>query len=1837
MATQSGDSVLSPPLDKCLSGEHQLLSWKDAFQTLCDFDPATENEPLRQFLTDDSSVAVLSRPLKPFGASTPQSKSSFETKTAAINVTPSDNGQYDITQIKEDSLWLSKETKIDEVAALRVVVLEWQTRPAAQLLSGFTEEETLSVQDAAGGANLGSSTFLPNASILAATAQGIEQTFATFASTDQRRLRLLKIHLSERAHILKINDLLIRLAAKNSNKTSGTGASWLDEASKKLWETQRTAETTGGYVAAIRNRLDGLAEGSGWNVAEEISEEVEESWSLTQLTEAVQILQIFFTIVDADSEVPKSDAVLAWFEFANSYRFFNQFIPQFPSQSGIATLFQALVSVISLAMLRLSPTLTFIEEQLTEGRTVSASERNLYICDPDCVGRITEILIDAAGMAQSPATPAVFAWSIMVQTIKNAVEVVVADREQQNPDSEDHSALEEILESISDVPVDEDVAQYLGKASVVGGEVIDLIANLSLSLAATYSEEVSPRYGMKGVNVRTDAYLGARLRLQFLWLIRDGLFMITYGPTVLSATMSVLSGGQQYWDLADRSPGDLDDPVIDAYRNDEVLLQEIYRQAVLRYPYETVPMLKHSSVLLFAVQADQEGSLLVAHALQHTLHFTQRLPENFNKYESVREEMEQDWIKLQENLPLFSRKSRRSHMQPTTGDELVPFGSWPSDEDMFIPMETEGTVVNSTQRPPIVTWRFEHSALRYLATGLSCVLSGSGLVENGPRFEHRLDVASEFIELLAMLLTASTKAPGKADDEVERNLAAQAILESASDGLGQSQDIVSLIFDIFEENLQKLRDEPGQNIRWELVVNCVHFMHALLVIMPNRVWPFFTRSRLLDLEGAGGSLAAVVQSTEMVIGHYDFLIGCTHLFKALVEDAIRHSVSRKSPTKSVTRFASAVGGGSPEKVMNKVLVSFAKTMVGVFESCPSWRFTFPEQRLNINLLITSTWSDILQHVYGFDDVDPAPQKLTSVLQPTAEYILGVFLAESANDIPTHALINIIYAGTKIAAPGLIGKTPGRWVAQTLSALSFSTLLLQTGVLLGRPISHLEKQLFKAAPLLARLSIAHSSFKVPVVQLLETLVTSAARGDNEPPSLLGHLGPETAKSFLSVISTLGGPFNDTEVEISIWRLLSAVVSNKQQWFAIYILTGKTPRDTLKKGSTSSTRPRGKPLLQTALDQLCTIESLPPWKAAAMLEFISLSQNNWPWAMTDMHKHRTFLHSIMDFINKLNPPSQSASPESLATDCIKIHMASLVADIGAMCLHYSRQIGDVKPAQHVISRLEYLVKCGVQVPQYNFSLQTSLKKNLEERFPGIKLTNFKKTRLQRTEFGENYFYDIPYAAKVLGFHQSWRGVRNQGFAEEFRRANVNLSLVEAQIMLMKSWKLLALELGNIVKKDHRLESILARVVEDCLKANQDLNVPQGLFDRLIHIRAEFAFVLLQRLVSANCNNEQMRSLIGVAWNTIRSSNQNFETAFADENADYYRSLVRILFLTLQPHLSGPDPSKKVDGMPKGLKQSVPSIAPLLQEILFQVVAGGLRSLAAQVHEDRQRCSPADFVLISALLQTILRIPGMQALHGQISLLFANNNTSRFALSLFTWSDQLMVDGDPIYGEVSILFLLELSHIFPLAETLAVEGILSQLSTAKVLRYYQHPLGMGPFDNPPRLHSIWTRGILPLCLNLLDAVGPPVASEIATFLNQFPNQLARASSGAGSRATSNKANPNADAMTLSIASEVQSLSLISIILERFRVAGAATAAGVDIPPLAWDRAVAKEEVENWLSSRRTLRDRIMPVTEKEVEFVKMRAVDPGSGAENRLEERVVRELEGALACLNADIGGG
>ena len=438
---------------------------------------------------------------------------------------------------------------------------------------------------------------------------------------------------------------------------------------------------------------------------------------------------------------------------------------------------------------------------------------------------------------------------------------------------------------------------------------------------------------------------------------------------------------------------------------------------------------------------------------------------------------------------------------------------------------------------------------------------------------------------------------------------------------------------------------------------------------------------------------------------------------------------------------------------------------------------------------------------------------------------------------------------------------------------------------------------------------------------------------------------------------------------------------------------------------------------------------------------------------------------------------------------------------------------------------------------------------------------------------------------------------------------------------------------LQNDASFHTSIVVVIQKCLEANTEYALPDTLMRRLAQSRADLAFALTQQVSKIVPTSAEAKGILEPAWNTLRHHAPNLGTALTGSDAEYDRTLLKLLYMALQIHaLDESKPKVRRENVTEAV--STPSIEQAVLEILGTLVAQGFRSLTTSLHDGNSSILPMDFVLVNAILRTALCIHNVERHSTQLISYFTDDQTARYATTLLSWSDRLTVDNDPVFGEVSVMFLTELSAVSALAESIAAEGILAQISNAVLMDYFRHPGGIGPFEEPTRMHRIWTRGVLALAINLLRAVGAPIAAEISGFLAQFQNQISRAANSFDVKPNGSFKNGiNLNHVTLNLASEAHSLTLITMILNSFREAGPSIGiVAIDIAAIMWEKAQLREDISSWMQQRKALRDIIIATNEREEAWARQKPLNADNGSENLLEEKIVAELSATIALLDS-----
>lgn len=1236
----------------------------------------------------------------------------------------------------------------------------------------------MSLQAAAGNINSESSNLLSLA---------LSSTASTFSaqprsSQEKRRLRAIQIYLSERQNLLACSRIIFHAGFRyHERKTEGStnSPSWLERIAETFLESQeKTPERFLHYcVTALKSNFEKLDSGSGWFKSEGGREDVEAEWLQSRITESIHILETSLVILDYKKDTRTPANVLEWFQFLATFEFFEQFGHADPTIQALISAVQSLVSVTSLSMLDCSDMIEKITDEDPSKEVVEPV--NTFISDVQTITKIHDLLWNAASNLWVIASPAVLAWSLILFNMEDWVNkrrdlqaLAIEDSDDSRPNSSAGVSAEtgvffEAIDNIKSGQPKENPAQYLASCSIDGTDVFNVLSNLATTFGSSSASDLR-------------SVLDARIRIIILDAIRSSTQLVDYTAEAVSATLAALNGNATAGDSIEPPSSIVSENPVAYFLQDHHLTRIFLTTAASRYPYESLPFLNILRAVSTCDHWHEEGTPVALKTLESLSTFMFALPSDFREYQTTQEEENLNNIELTEDIVLFKPRANLTLMYGRNGG--FSSGAQQISDDFTMPARTQGRIV-SENNPKVAVWFFEYGGLRYLGKLLETGTTSGEFVNSITGERASQEELVEIVSILANLIQTSVRINEQNGGVGDSNGVAHKILEQASDGLDRDRDIVSVIFSIFEEELERHADGSAAGFTLDLLNACVHFLHALIRVLPGRVWPLIGRSGLLDNEGRTGRLTSILSAIEFVNAKYDFLLSCLRLFSKLVDDAATHAVLRKGGSQLGKEAAntSDLGTGLPDHILSKGIASFTKTLVMVFESACNWRFSVPEQRLMMSKHISGLFEKIILLSYGVGDAPQTGSRLVTALRPAANHVVDTYLSTTSGLLRFQPLFRGFLDG--LATPGTTVQTQSLvlWLEHVSSVLSFTNTLIKLGTVVDRSGSQLQGQLFRVLPIIARLYALHDSYKQPVVKLLESLVIGASATQGEPPSLLGHLGHETSKNFMSMLMQLGKPLNDEDHVSSIFNLFSAVVSNRQQWFAIYLLTGKKPKENLKGAAAVTTdSPTATPLIRIALDQLAKIETLPLPRALAILEFVSLSQNYWPWAMKDVSNSCDFITPLSDYVSKFELLAASANEFKLIEGAYQARIAAYVAEITAMHLYHERQLGNTSRVSGILSKLKYYEKSGVAAPSYNSSLHGNLRRNLETRYPGCSLSDFKRTRLEARTIGKDYFYNLDLANKMLGYQQAWRGRKGDGMTEELMKANVNLSVVDAQVV-------------------------------------------------------------------------------------------------------------------------------------------------------------------------------------------------------------------------------------------------------------------------------------------------------------------------------------------------------------------------------------------------------------------------------------------------------------------------
>lgn len=1758
-----------PDLPSLFAGEERILSWNEVPINNWDIGNFDDDEVAywKEALGEERVTSQLRSSLPSFESTSASHAKRVESITAAINVPPAKDQHYDIQEIKKDAVWLAEAVAVSEVEALRICLLEWQNRPQLHLQAGYSEAEIASLKDNYGPRLAFAADFESN--LLR------RRDDKTFEQEQARRIRHFNIYFQECVGLARA-----WLAFRNRQLALLAGVDV---------EAETVSLDLALCMQALVQQLQDLADPNAWPEAAQNAPDI---YCAGRLHFAEQLMQVMIVELRNITDFPAS-VVQAWFTVMRDLDFLSSMEPQSWLTEAQLGSFSQLTTMIGIALINCGTAI----EQLPSGK-----EKH-WVQDTTIAAEVFEILLKAVQSSCPPAIPIAFAFGLVLQEVENFVD----ESERNHPSAADNEAYDippvrhpsttasgqdrayyELYRAVKHNAGEFDPARYLLEQTFT----VQGVANQLSATAHSYSP------GLLAVTqIAQSRFLQELLSCATQYLppkLAYGEDLLTLQSALLEPPRSVHSTGLEFVDAAN--------DFLRTGTPEEV----IFNRAAEWFPHEALPFITLCRQLARA-DAIQENTHYVTFRLRKLQYFTSMAVGPFAEYHTIREDENLNYVALNNHAYAFPQETTSLLTSSLNNKDLL-----------VVDVGTEGVVV-SDHEPRIIRWTYEYSGFALIGEWLD--LHYNGLLEEVlSGINNSRDVVAEMVTLLANLLTTTYLG---VDNVEQRDIAVDAILREVSAHLSGGSSIIELIFNIIEQEIQAYRRRPTNVYDTTVLAASMAFARAMLKIRPSQFWSQITKTSVVDHHGGSSLLYMLISGVESTSGDASITLATIRLYQDMILTTIRQT-TELPVTKGWRNKSSKRTFNSLEKSYEISMSSLTQTALELFEAMAQWQSLAEPQETQIITTIANSFSELLRIRFG---VGTAASTVTASLASAADAILGRLRPIEAGDARSGPIVTHIMFALNLNSVS----SPDSAMALCYEALlDLSNTLVRTGRHLNLPATGLETCLFDLTPILIRhfSSLAHVQTSSQLLRSLLEVLSEA-----KPVSLLGHLGTESSLDFINII--LAGQCKSyISVAADRWRLLNLLISREQQWFSIVLLTGSIPKKDSKIGAADSNIYRGKLVLDKAI---AILKHLEPGSenahelAAAALRFLITAQQNWAWALNSLRSEQSLFAYLVDY-------AKSSRERRTNTDAGWLRISALITDLCSVHLQYAKTTRDTSLVTVFLPLLNWLTINAVEVATYNGSLHANLRKNFSSKF-NLELDDFKSNRLFPEQ--SNDFFDLDFAELVLGGNPAWkqRGARttniDQSYSAEITRANTNLRLVEAEIQLLHGFRRVCIEhAAFLVQLGHTQQTTMVDVARRCLAANATKRPAEKLFDDLVRARNDISLALMQQLAQKKAHSGGARELLKLAWESAAFSNANYEEAIANDDLDSWRTSLRIASLALHFHIGKawqPLASTKLD--PEDLLKHSNSITIEVLEIATIVIGQGFSTVVTTIQEQKQAemqhqdvttsdIGITDLTIIIGLLETILRLPRLPEFATQLAERLIATSAVQTVTKLFSWA-HLLVDqtnNEPVHAELATNYLVLLSSLAPLAEEMAVEGVLSSLLTARVTQVLQKvPGGVASIDTRSHcsmLYSIWTN-ILSLALNLLHAVGGPLAVEISSFLNQFPEQLKRAAISL---------RPRDEAfITMAQAKEVSTLSLLSFILSDYRNAGASAAVdSSQIRPLVGfdeHKLALLSNIRDHLDLGDGLKDKLVPTSEKEVELQK----------NGTLIAAVKIELEMSVSCLN------
>ncbi|CDK29128.1 unnamed protein product [Kuraishia capsulata CBS 1993] len=986
------------------------------------------------------------------------------------------------------------------------------------------------------------------------------------------------------------------------------------------------------------------------------------------------------------------------------------------------------------------------------------------------------------------------------------------------------------------------------------------------------------------------------------------------------------------------------------------------------------------------------------------------------------------------------------------------------DLSLLLKDGTRGQLIPSQDKSKsVVTFLYEYNGWSLMGR----------ILQNISRHYNKDD--KEKLETISSILAAMTRVTNELDEQTSSEV--YGYMSAFID----ETDVIEVIFRVFDQAL------ASRNM--ETMVSCVTFFSALALRHPNRIWPYLSLSLFLGGKLNGGLATTLLGSVEMAEGDFSLTLAFIDLTKALIKDCftLKNDVA--------------------ERLKSDVLAKAVTHLIHVFEGFSFWRYNEGHQKMEIGTGIIQIFREILLSMYGVDENSSLDSKVTRLFVPSAKKIVETFLVSDLKDVrSTKSLFLMIQNLAAFPSQYQTSDKTGYWYDKWVSSVfDFAVLLVDIRpVVQSMQPSTFELSLFIELPRLVEIYCQYNSLRSRVIALMTSLVSGS--WPEEPPSLLAHLGQEHANVLLrSMAYDLNNAFEDYPLRIALYDFFSAVMQGNQEGLSIVLITGKDIKDWLleeRQKAPKDTPRYSLSLLSIFKKSVSQIGKLPDYVALHLVEAIALAFNSWA-AVREGGDDTPFLKQLIDELKARSAKSSKALNENsdYISKCYELRLVSKIAEILSLYLFVSQESSSRKLIADLIHSKEFIniAKEQFKIDGYRSSLHANLENNFEKKYSGLSLKQFTKASfLVRSKFAESATYALPLMDQLFDTDAYWANYR-----EEIVLASVNLQYVSAQITSAKAYGALLTSYCNT--NDTLVDQTFIDLVTHLLKLNSEQDLPIEMFKGLYKERMELAFLMsfaFSKSLKSGSDDTTAFALINAVSLILFSTELGMTDYWGKYEVAYYTPLLRILLIGL--NLLDPNTKLFVEHSGKFIDIFSIVVSRSAKTVFYSVLNEAVNSTSAKDLSGSTTVTSeiADLSLTFSILKAYLRLNLPSSMSSAISNSLSSNGTLKAGLSLYSCSHLIKVDNEEIFADLTLMFIYELVSVRPIAEQLIRQGLLSVLTESPISVRIRNG-GISPTTSP-RLHHVWSNGLLSVILTLLCTFKERLLPEALFFVSSFSNQI-------------------------------------------------------------------------------------------------------------------------------------